>query len=116
MRYPKAAHSMRIAIIALMLLACAGALMAQNPQNRPGTLRGQVTDPSGGSVANAAVQLTSPAGQVVARTTDANGAFDVTDLAPGNYSLAVTVAGFAPKEQALQVTAGQVQQLTVSRG
>ena len=101
-------------MIAPVVLACAGGLMAQTPQVPPGTLRGQVMDSSGGSVANAKVQVTTPAGQILARTTDANGAFAVTDLAPGNYHLAVSVAGFAPNEQGVQITAGQVQQLTVS--
>ncbi len=114
MRHRKAAACVRIAMIALMVLACAGGLRAQNAQVRTGILRGQVADSSGGSVANASVQVTTPAGQLLTRTTDANGAFEVTDLAPGNYHLAVTVAGFAPNEQGVQIVAGQVQQLTVS--
>ena len=42
------------------------------------------------------------------------GAFEIPELAPGNYNLAVTMAGFAPSEQGVQITAGQVQQLTIS--
>jgi len=44
-------------MIAPVVLACAGGLMAQTPQVPPGTLRGQVMDSSGGSVANAKVQV-----------------------------------------------------------
>ena len=105
--------SLRVVMIMLVALVCVSGLMAQNPQVRPGTLRGQVTDPSGASIAGATVVLTTPAGQTVGRTTDANGTFEVPDLAPGNYNLAVTIAGFAPGEQGLQIVAGQVQQLTV---
>jgi len=114
MRCRKAVPSIRIAMIALAVLASAGGLMAQTPQTRNGALRGQVTDSSGGSVANASVQVTTPTGQILARTTDANGAFEVTDLEPGNYHLAVTLTGFAPSEQSVQIIAGQVRQLTVS--
>jgi len=114
MRDLKAAARIRIAMMVLVILACAGGLMAQNAQIRPGILRGQVSDSSGGSVADASVLVTTPTGQTVARTTDANGGFEVTDLAPGNYNVAVSVAGFAPSEQGVQITAGQMQQLTIS--
>jgi hypothetical protein len=99
-------------MILLAIAACGGALFAQAP--RPGILRGQVIDISGGSVEGATVLLTTPTGQTVARTTDAMGAFEIRELAPGNYNLAVTMAGFAPSEQGLQITAGQVQQLAIS--
>ena len=114
MSYRLTSLCMRIAMVALVVLACSGSLTAQTPQVRTGTLRGQVTDSSGGSVANASVRVTTPTGQTLARTTDANGAFEVTDLAPGNYDLAVSLAGFAPNERSVQIVAGQIQQLTVS--
>jgi len=114
MRQRQAVPSIRIAMMALVILACSIGLMAQTPQIRPGTLRGQVTDASGGSVADAMVLVTTPTGETLARTTDMSGAFELTDLAPGNYHLAVTVAGFAPNEQGVRIVAGQVQQLTVS--
>ena len=114
MRQRQAVPSIRIAMMALVILACSIGLMAQTPQIRPGTLRGQVTDASGGSVADAMVLVTTPTGETLARTTDMNGAFELTDLAPGNYHLAVTVAGFAPNEQGVRIVAGQVQQITVS--
>jgi Carboxypeptidase regulatory-like domain len=113
MGYPKIpASNLRVAIILLVVVACGSALRAQAPQ--PGILRGQVTDASGGSVEGATVLVTTPAGQTVARTTDMMGAFEILDLAPGNYNLAVTMAGFGPSEQAVQIAAGQVQQLAVS--
>ena len=113
MTYQKALRSgLRVALILLACVACGGALLAQTP--RPGILRGQVTDTSGGSVPGASVVLTTPTGQTVARTADAMGTFEIPDLAPGNYNLAVSMAGFGPSEQGLQITAGQVQQLIVS--
>lgn len=105
---------MHFFIIVPLLVFFAAALRAQNPQVRPGTLRGQVIDPSGASVANASVKLTGPAAQVLTRITDANGAFEIANLQAGNYSLAVSVAGFATKEQTLQITSGQILQLAVA--
>jgi Carboxypeptidase regulatory-like domain len=70
-----------------MVFACAGALAGQTPQNRTAAIRGQIVDPSGASVPNATVRLTNPDGQALSRTTDANGAFEINNLEPGNYSL-----------------------------
>jgi hypothetical protein len=98
-------------MLALAALVCVGESLAQN---RTGSLRGQVTDPSGGAVANAAVQVITPAGQVLARATDANGAFEANDLAPGDYSLEIAVQGFAPYQQVFSIVAGQLQQLNIS--
>jgi len=109
MRYRQPWLHIRIAIFAFVTLASVNGLLAQN---RSGSLRGQVTDASGGAVANAAVQVITPTGQVLARTTDGNGAFEANDLPPGDYRLEVTVQGFAPYTQALQIIAGQMQQLT----
>ena len=91
----------RPAIILVVVVAFGSALLGQAP--RPGVLRGQVTDISGGSVEGATVLLTTPTGQTLARTTDATGAFEIPDLAPGNYNLSVTMAGFGPSEQGVQI-------------
>jgi len=103
-----------VPLLLVFLSAPAATLRAQNPQVRPGTLRGQVIDPSGASVPNASVKLTNPNAEISTRTTDANGAFEIANLQPGNYNLAVSVTGFATKEQTLQITAGQILQLAVS--
>lgn len=111
MRYRQPWLYMRMAIFAFVTLASVNGLLAQSGS---GSLRGQVTDPSGGAVANAAVQVITPTGQVLARTTDGNGAFEANDLPPGDYRLEVTVQGFAPYVQSLQIIAGQRQQLSIS--
>ena len=59
-----------------------------------GTLRGQVTDPSGSTVSGAAVLLTAPNGNSVDSVTNKDGFYEVTGLAPGTYSVKVVAEGF----------------------
>src|SRR5690349_3366886 len=64
-----------------------------------GSVTGIVFDPSGAVVANAQVTITNvdrniPRGTV----TTANGAYVVTDLQPGHYSVMVKHAGFQTSE------------------
>src|SRR4030088_1693066 len=79
-----------------------------------GTLRGQVTDPSGLTVSGAAVLLTAPNGSSVDAVTNKDGFYEVTGLAPGTYSVKVVAEGFglftAPN---IAVKPGQVQTLKI---
>ncbi|GAC1616013.1 MAG: hypothetical protein NVS9B13_00850 [Candidatus Acidiferrum sp.] len=59
-----------------------------------GNLHGQVTDPSGASVANATVLLTTPAGDSLEAATNKDGNYDFKALVPGIYSFKVVAAGF----------------------
>src|SRR4030088_2482470 len=80
-----------------------------------GTLRGQVTDPSGLTVSGAAVLLTAPNGSSVDAVTNKDGFYEVTGLAPGTYSVKVVAEGFglfaAPN---IAVKPGQVQTLKIA--
>jgi hypothetical protein len=96
----------------LLVLACTSRLAAQTGT---GSLRGQVSDPSGGAVPNVPITLTGPDGQTVTTKTNQNGVYDVTGLAPGTYAVDALVPGFAPyRNEAVQITAGQIQQLNIS--
>ena len=66
-----------------------------------GAIAGIVTGPNGAVIANAHVIVDGGRGQIV-RVTDANGAFKVSALIPGQYLITVTVAGF---ETASKLTA-----------
>ena len=87
-------------------------LLAQNPS---GTLRCQVSDPSGGSVTQATVLVTSATGQTQAVQGNKDGIYEFKGLAPGIYSVKVIAKGFAPYEQqGVEISAGQVQNLALS--
>ena len=60
-----------------------------------GRLSGQITDASGGVIAGASVRLMDENGQVVAQTTsDSNGSYSFSSLAPGNYKVQSEKQGF----------------------
>jgi hypothetical protein len=95
----------------LLGLAGAGSSLAQNT----GTLHGQVTDPAAAAVAGATVLVNKADGTSLAATTSKDGVFDVKNLAPGTYTVEVIAQGFALyKNEAVQISAGQVQQLRIS--
>ena len=81
-------------------------------QTRSGTLRGQVTDPSGAAVTNASVILTPSDGKPVSGKTKNDGSYEFLDLAPGKYTVQVNAKGFAQfLNEAVDVSPGQTQSL-----
>jgi hypothetical protein len=100
-----------ITLVALGLL-CGRDLRAQN---RTGSLRGQIIDPSGASVPNALVQITTADGQQLTATTNSSGAYERRDLPPGKYTVEVNVKGFAPyTKEGVEIISGQAGQLNVN--
>lgn len=62
-------------------------------------LNGEVTDPTGASIANASVVVTNSLTQVARRTkTDPGGRYSIDRLDPGNYTLDVEAPGFTPQQ------------------
>jgi hypothetical protein len=79
-----------VATVATMLPAT-----AQAQDYTSGALVGTVTDASGKPVSGAAVTLTSKAvGQARSASTNVNGQFTATGLAPGEYTVNVTASGY----------------------
>src|SRR5579883_1512345 len=74
-----------------------------------GTVRGVVTDPSGGVVPGAAVALTNTETDVTRKTmTNGEGRYQFGFAAPGLYRVEVTAKGFQKAERGgVTVTAGQ---------
>ena len=101
-----------VAFLLLLLLVCpAGA----NAQSGTGTLRGQVTDPSGAAVQNASVLVKSAGGELSTATTNRDGNYEVKNLAPGTYDVQVLAKGFAIFEsKAVVIAANQIQTLNAS--
>jgi hypothetical protein len=58
-------------------------------------LRGKVTDQTGAVIPHATVTATASSGKQSIATTDGNGSFELTNIAPGLYSITVTAKGFA---------------------
>jgi hypothetical protein len=75
-----------------LLLGCAGATYAQSGT---GSIHGTVTDPTGALVPAAQIAVSNNAGFAKSLQSGADGTFSVSDLTPGQYSLAVTASGFA---------------------
>ena len=87
---------------------------AQTASNT-GILRGQVADPSGAVIPQAALTVTSSAGVAKTGTSDAAGQYAITGLPAGQYTVSVQAAGFSNFTSPLvSVTAGQVQRLNIS--
>src|SRR5580658_10648622 len=97
---------MRLIAILLTLVASAAALFGQAGT---GTITGTVTDPAGAVVASAPVEVRNTDTNFPYPTiTTATGAYTVTRLPPGPYSVTVTAAGFKKLVRSgLSVDAGQ---------
>jgi hypothetical protein len=97
-----------LALAAGAMLLSPGAVRAQGPaatsaaapqqavdQSAAGTkVHGSITDPDGGLIPGAAVQLTSPKGAVTKVTSGSDGTYTLT-VPAGSYNLLVTMPGFA---------------------
>src|SRR5258708_4387314 len=100
-------------LVALALLFASPRMLAQTASGT-GTLRGQVTDPSGSSIANATVIVTTPTGNAITATTNREGIYEIKNLAQGKYGVKVISQGFAPFETSnVEVLAGKIQKLDV---
>jgi len=83
---------LRFCLVSLLVLLFALTAIAQI-QN--GQFTGTVTDPSGAAVANAKVMITNAAtGLSVTATSNATGAYQVSELPPGTYKITIEAPGF----------------------
>jgi len=77
----------------LAVFACASVSLAQTAQT--GALSGTITDQSGAVIAGASVTATNTGtGQARTVTTESTGAYKLSLLPPGTYSLKITASGF----------------------
>src|SRR5215469_236232 len=93
-----------------LVLAISPVAVGQNT----GSLRGQVTDPSGAAVPGATVTLTGPANTVKVASTDAGGSYIIVGLPGGQYTIRVSAPGFTLFEKTnLDLTTGRGSTLDV---
>jgi hypothetical protein len=89
-------------LIAILCLLAAGTVWSQDTK---GTITGRVTDPSGSVIAGAKVVVTNVAmGTKSDLTTNAEGIYVAPALAPGNYQVGASSAGFKKSIRAVEVT------------
>ena len=80
-----------------------------------GTIRGQVSDPSGAGVPGAVVQAVSSSGQTSSGVAKTDGSYEIRGLAPGKYTLRAQATGFAIFErQSVEILAGQGKKLDIA--
>lgn len=80
-----------------------------------GTISGTVTGPSGQAVPNAKISIKDVAtGQSTEVQSDAAGAYNAPNLAPGKYELSVSAEGFSSTTQSLTVATGAMQTVNVA--
>ncbi|HCC56826.1 MAG TPA: hypothetical protein DEQ47_06100 [Solibacterales bacterium] len=85
-----------IARVSLVLVSVVLAYPAdRTPAPRPGTLKGDITDPTGAAVAGAQIHLTGGNGLSRDIQSDSLGHFAAPALPPGGYTLTTAVPGFA---------------------
>ena len=80
---------------AILIVLMAALVVAQQAR---GTLRGLITDELGGAIVGATVTLTDASGAQKKTTTNGEGVYTISGLAPGKYSLQAVATGFAPSE------------------
>ena len=94
------------------LLFAVGAL-AQTTSS--GDITGTITDPTGAVVPNAPVTITNDAtGQTVNVTSNGSGFYRAANLQPGAYTIASTIAGFAPTKRRADVAVGTVTTINLT--
>ncbi|HEY3598119.1 MAG TPA: carboxypeptidase-like regulatory domain-containing protein, partial [Paraburkholderia sp.] len=88
-------HIAQAALLLFAALAGSHTWAADAPTTPGGTVKGTVQDSSGKPIAHAAVSLKAASGSDAGQTTtDEAGRFELQNVAPGAYAVAVTAPGF----------------------
>ncbi len=98
-----------ITLLAGVLIA--PAVRAQRPT---GALQGRVLDPSGAVIPQAQITVTSSSGTTANAVSDGAGSYQVRGLAPGDYTVNATSAGFAPFSSTVIMAPGQTKTLNIA--
>jgi hypothetical protein len=108
------AHKFILAINSTFLVLAMCNTICNGQQTR-GSLQGKIADQNGGVVVGATVTVTDEKGVDKVTTTNGQGIYGFTDLAPGVYKLRASSAGFAPFERAeIKIAAGRSETLNIA--
>ncbi|HEY2856957.1 MAG TPA: carboxypeptidase-like regulatory domain-containing protein [Terracidiphilus sp.] len=100
-------------VLAIVVSSCASALLVLPATAQTACLHGRVANTSGDPVAQARVTLASESGAVRSLLSAADGAFQVCDLAAGQYRITAAVPGLSSEEQVQSLAAGSSQPLDI---
>ncbi|HEY0004284.1 MAG TPA: carboxypeptidase regulatory-like domain-containing protein [Pyrinomonadaceae bacterium] len=99
----------------LVVAALFCSLIPAHAQQSLGTLRGQVTDEFGGLIVGASLSVADAAGVEKTATSDNEGRYVFSALAPGVYTLRASAPGFAAFENTgVEVAAGRTDPLNIT--
>jgi hypothetical protein len=107
----------RLTLAAVFLAGLLVAVRAYGQGGATGAISGLVLDSSGGAIGDAEVQIIDTRTELLARkvTTNVDGAFTVTLLPPGTYSVVVNKSGFAEaKAEGVEVHVTETVRVTIS--
>ncbi|MPY87750.1 MAG: TonB-dependent siderophore receptor [Luteitalea sp.] len=85
----------------------------QVPAPDTAAISGQVTDEASASLPGVVVTVDGTSSET---TTDSDGQFRIDGLRPGRHVIRATLSGFAPAEQAIDLTAGETSSLALTLG
>ena len=98
----------------LLVMLLTGYTHLATGQTASGSLRGQVTDPSGAVVPGATVSATTAAGQTRTAQSDGQGIYELKTLSPGKYAVSAVAKGFTVSEpQDAEVAAGRTTNVNI---
>jgi Fe(3+) dicitrate transport protein len=102
--------TLRLSVLTAAFLAAL--VQPSRAQGRSATLQGTIVDQTGAAIANASVTVRRDAsGYLRELTADGQGAFQISDLPPGEYSVTVVNPGFTVAAERLALKAGQTQRV-----
>jgi hypothetical protein len=116
--FPKSLRSLLVAVALVGgVLTISLAPPAAIAQADLGTINGVITDASGAVIAKASVTITNTeTGAVRVGVTNSKGEYAVTQLNAGEYTVAVTAAGFASAAKSLRVSVGSANEISLKLG
>ena len=104
-----------LAVLALALLVtCAFAQQtAGTARQAGGTVKGVLTDDSGGVIPAANITLTGKSGPPKTAQTQADGSYTFTGVAPGDYTVGIAFSGFQPFSKPITVAGNATVQVPI---